>query len=150
MASRSLGMGDVLSLIEKAQQAITEEDAKKMQQKMKEGAFTLNDYLSQFEMMQKMGGAKSMLGMLPGAGKYKISEEDVDEKQMERTKAIILSMTPGERENPSIIDSKRKRRIAAGSGTDVQDINKLLKQFDQAKQLMKQLKGSKGRMCLPF
>ena len=150
MASRILGMGDVLSLIEKAQQAITEEDAKKMQQKMKEGAFTLNDYLSQFEMMQKMGGAKSMLGMLPGAGKYKISEEDVDEKQMERTKAIILSMTPGERENPSIIDSKRKRRIAAGSGTDVQDINKLLKQFDQAKQLMKQLKGSKGRMRLPF
>ncbi len=150
MASRILGMGDVLSLIEKAQQAITEEDAKKMQQKMKEGAFTLNDYLSQFEMMQKMGGAKSMLGMLPGAGKYKISEEDVDEKQMERTKAIILSMTPGERENPSIIDSKRKRRIAAGSGTDVQDINKLLKQFDQAKQLMKQLKSSKGRMRLPF
>ena len=150
MASRILGMGDVMSLIEKAQQAITEEDAKKMQQKMKEGAFTLNDYLSQFEMMQKMGGAKSMLGMLPGAGKYKISEEDVDEKQMERTKAIILSMTPGERENPSIIDSKRKRRIAAGSGTDVQDINKLLKQFDQAKQLMKQLKGSKGRMRLPF
>ena len=150
MASRILGMGDVLSLIEKAQQAITEEDAKKMQQKMKEGAFTLNDYLEQFEMMQKMGGAKSMLGMLPGAGKYKISEDDVDEKQMARTKAIILSMTPAERENPSVIDSKRKRRIAQGSGTQVQDINKLLKQFDQAKQLMKQLKGSKGRMRLPF
>ena len=109
----------------------------------------LGQFMSR-KLMQKMGGAKSMLGMLPGAGKYKISEEDVDEKQMERTKAIILSMTPGERENPSIIDSKRKRRIAAGSGTDVQDINKLLKQFDQAKQLMKQLKGSKGRMRLPF
>ena len=109
----------------------------------------LGQFMSR-KLMQKMGGAKSMLGMLPGAGKYKISEEDVDEKQMERTKAIILSMTPGERENPSMIDSKRKRRIAAGSGTDVQDINKLLKQFDQAKQLMKQLKGSKGRMRLPF
>ena len=150
MASRILGMGDVLSLIEKAQQAITEEDAKKMQQKMKEGAFTLNDYLEQFAMMQKMGGAKSMLGMLPGAGKLKVSEEDIDEKKMERTKAIILSMTPAERENPSIIDSRRKRRIASGSGTDVQDVNRLLKQFDQTKQVMKQLKGNKGRMRLPF
>lgn len=150
MASRILGMGDVLSLIEKAQQAITEEDARKMQQKMKEGAFTLNDYLEQFAMMQKMGGAKSMLNMLPGAGKFKVSEDDVDEKQIERTKAIILSMTPAERENPAIIESRRKRRIAAGSGTTVQDVNKLLKQFDQTKQVMKQLKGNKGRMRLPF
>ena len=100
--------------------------------------------------MQKMGGAKSMLGMLPGAGKLKVSEEDIDEKKMERTKAIILSMTPAERENPSIIDSRRKRRIASGSGTDVQDVNRLLKQFDQTKQVMKQLKGNKGRMRLPF
>lgn len=150
MASRILGMGDVLSLIEKAQQTITEEDAKKMQQKMKEGAFTLNDYLEQFAMMQKMGGAKSMLSMFPGAGKLKISEDDVDEKKMERTKAIILSMTPAERENPSIIDSRRKRRIASGSGTDVQEVNRLLKQFEQSKMLMKQLKGGKGRMRLPF
>lgn len=150
MASRILGMGDVLSLIEKAQQAITEEDARKMQQKMKEGAFTLNDYLEQFAMMQKMGGAKSMLNMLPGAGKFKVSEDDVDEKQIERTKAIILSMTPAERENPAMIESRRKRRIAAGSGTTVQDVNKLLKQFDQTKQVMKQLKGNKGRMRLPF
>lgn len=150
MASRILGMGDVLSLIEKAKQTITEEDAKKMQQKMKEGAFTLNDYLEQFAMMQKMGGAKSMLSMFPGAGKLKISEDDVDEKKMERTKAIILSMTPAERENPSIIDSRRKRRIASGSGTDVQEVNRLLKQFEQSKMLMKQLKGGKGRMRLPF
>ena len=147
MASRILGMGDVLSLIEKAQQAITEEDAKKMQQKMKEGAFTLNDYLEQFAMMQKMGGAKSML---KGAGKLKVSEDDIDEKQMERTKAIILSMTPAERENPAIIESKRKRRIAAGSGTSVQDVNKLLKQFDQTKQVMRKLRGNKGRMRFPF
>ena len=143
-------MGDVLSLIEKAQQAITEEDAKKMQQKMRENAFTLSDYLEQFAMMKKMGGAQAMLSMLPGAGKMKINEGDIDEKKLERTKAIILSMTLQERENPSIIDHKRKRRIAAGSGTSVQEINQLLKQFEQTKLIMKQLKGGKGRFKLPF
>ena len=143
-------MGDVLSLIEKAQQAITEEDAKKMQQKMMANSFTLSDYLEQFSMMKKMGGAQAMLSMLPGAGKLKVNESDVDEKKLERTKAIILSMTKLERDNPSIIDSKRKRRIAAGSGTSVQEINQLLKQFEQTKMLMKQLKGNKGRLRLPF
>lgn len=150
MASRILGMGDVLSLIERAQEAITEEDAKKMQQKMKENSFTLNDYLEQFAMMKKMGGAQAMLAMLPGAGKLKVSENDIDEKRIEHTKAIILSMTMAERENPSIIDSKRKRRIAAGSGTTVQEVNQLLKQFEQTKLLMRHLKGNKGRMRLPF
>ncbi len=150
MASRILGMGDVLSLIEKAQQAITEEDAKKMQQKMRENNFTLTDYLEQFAMMKKMGGAQAMMSMLPGMGKLKVNAEDIDEKKLERTKAIILSMTPQERENPSIIDHKRKRRIAAGSGTSVQEINQLLKQFEQTKLLMKQLKGGKGRFKLPF
>jgi signal recognition particle subunit SRP54 len=149
MASRILGMGDVLSLIEKAQQAITEEDAKKMQQKMLANTFTLTDYLEQFAMMKKMGGAQAMLSMLPGANKMKMDGE-IDEKKIERTKAIILSMTKAERDNPSIIDSKRKRRIAAGSGTTVQDINQLLKQFEQTKMLMKQLKGGKGRFKLPF
>ena len=150
MASRILGMGDVLSLIEKAQEAITEADAKKMQQKMLANTFTLNDYLEQFSMMKKMGGASAMLSMLPGASKLKVNEGDIDEKKIEHTKAIILSMTKQERENPSIIDSKRKRRIAAGSGTTVQDINQLLKQFDQTKMLMKQLKGGKGKFRLPF
>ena len=150
MASRILGMGDVLSLIEKAQQAITEEDAKKMQQKMRENSFTLNDYLEQFAMMKKMGGAQAMLSMMPGMGKLKVNESDIDEKKLEHTKAIILSMTMQERENPSVIDSKRKRRIAAGSGTSVQEVNQLLKQFDQTKMLMKQLKGGKGRFRLPF
>ena len=150
MASRILGMGDVLSLIEKAQEAITEEDAKKMQQKMLANTFTLNDYLEQFSMMKKMGGASAMLSMLPGAGKLKVSEGDIDEKKIEHTKAIILSMTMQERETPSIIDSKRKRRIAAGSGTTVQDVNQLLKQFEQTKMLMKQLKGGKGKFRLPF
>ena len=150
MASRILGMGDVLSLIEKAQQAITEEDAKKMQQKMLANSFTLSDYLEQFSMMKKMGGAGAMLSMFPGAGKLKVSEADIDEKKIERTKAIILSMTKAERDNPSIIDSKRKRRIASGSGTSVQDVNQLLKQFDQTKLLMKQLKGGRGKFRLPF
>ena len=150
MASRILGMGDVLSLIEKAQQAITEEDAKKMQKKMLENSFTLTDYLEQFAMMKKMGGAQAMLSMLPGMSKLKVNESDVDEKRIERTRAMILSMTKQERDNPSIIDSKRKRRIAAGSGTTVQEINQLLKQFEQTKMLMKQLKGGKGRFRLPF
>ena len=150
MASRILGMGDVLSLIEKAQQAITEEDAKKMQQKMMASSFTLSDYLEQFAMMKKMGGASALLSMLPGAGKLKVNESDIDEKRIERTKAIILSMTKQERDNPAIIDSKRKRRIAAGSGTSVQEINQLLKQYEQTKLLMKQLKGGKGRFKLPF
>ena len=150
MASRILGMGDVLSLIEKAQQAISEEDAKKMQQKMKENSFTLNDYLEQFAMMKKMGGAQAMLSMLPGAGKLKVNEGDIDEKKIEHTKAIILSMTMAERENPSIIDSKRKRRIAAGSGRTVQEVNQLLKQYEQTKLLMKHLKGNKGKMRFPF
>jgi len=150
MASRILGMGDVLSLIEKAQQAITEEDARKLQKKMQENTFTLNDYLEQFAMLKKMGGAQAMMSMLPGMGKLKVNEGDIDEKRIEHTKAMILSMTPMERTNPSIIDSKRKRRIAAGSGTSVQEINQLLKQFEQTKMLMKQLKGGKGRFRLPF
>lgn len=150
MASRILGMGDVLSLIEKAQQAITEEDAKKMQQKMKENSFTLSDYLEQFAMLKKMGGAQAMMSMLPGMNKLKVNEKDIDEKRIEHTKAMILSMTQAERDSPSIIDSKRKRRIAAGSGTSVQEINQLLKQFDQTKQLMKQLKGNKGKFRMPF
>jgi signal recognition particle subunit SRP54 len=97
-----------------------------------------------------MGGARALLSMLPGAGKLKVNESDIDEKRIERTKAIILSMTKQERDNPAIIDSKRKRRIAAGSGTSVQEINQLLKQYEQTKMLMKQLKGGKGRFKLPF
>ena len=150
MASRILGMGDVLSLIEKAQEAVTEQQMKDMERKMRESSFTLTDYLAQFETLKKMGGAGALMNMLPGAGKLKLSEADVDEKRLERTKAIILSMTPKERDNPQIINSPRKRRIALGSGTSVQEGNQLLKQFDQAKQLMKQLKGGKGKLRLPF
>ena len=147
MASRILGMGDVLTLIEKAQEAVSEEQAKKMQKKMLENAFTLEDYLEQFESMKRMGGAQALVSIMPGlAGKIK--EGDIDESRLERTKAIILSMTPKERNDPSIINSSRKKRIACGSGTTVQEINQLLKQFDQTKQLIKQLKGGKRR--LPF
>lgn len=147
MASRILGMGDVLTLIEKAQEAVSEEQAKAMQKKMLENTFTLEDYLVQFESMKKMGGAQALLAMMPGMGS-KVKAEDVDEKKIERTKAIIQSMTKKERVEPAIINSSRKKRIASGSGTSVQEINQLLKQFEQTKQLMKQLKSGKRR--LPF
>lgn len=146
MASRILGMGDVLTLIERAQEAVTEEQAKSMQKKMLENSFTLEDYLTQFESMKKMGGAQALLAMMPGGSKVKA--EDIDESRIERTRAIILSMTRRERTEPAIINSSRKKRIAAGSGTSVQEVNQLLKQFDQTKQLMKQLKSGKRR--LPF
>ncbi len=147
MASRILGMGDVLTLIEKAQEAVTEEQAKKMQKKMLENSFTLEDFLTQFESMKKMGGAQALISMMPGLGN-KVKDGDIDESRIERTKAIILSMTPKERTDPSIINSSRKKRIATGSGTTVQEINQLLKQFEQTKMLMKQLKNGKRR--LPF
>lgn len=147
MASRILGMGDVLTLIEKAQEAVSEEQAKALQKKMFENTFTLEDYLVQFESMKKMGGAQAVLAMMPGMG-GKLKADDIDEGKIERTKAIILSMTKRERMEPAIINSSRKKRIALGSGTSVQEINQLLKQFEQTKQLMKQLKGGKRR--LPF
>ena len=153
MASRILGMGDVLSLIEKAKEAVSEQQAKEMERKMRESSFTLSDYLAQFEMLKKMGGASALMSMLPGMGKLKVSEGDIDEKRIDRIRAIILSMTPKERDNPQIINSSRKKRIAAGSGTNVQEINQLLKQYEQTRALMKQLKGGKGgkgKLRLPF
>ncbi|MDE6372896.1 MAG: signal recognition particle protein [Clostridia bacterium] len=147
MASRILGMGDVLSLIEKAQEAVTAEEAKKMQKKMLENSFTLEDYLTQFESMKKMGGAQALVSMMPGLS-GKVKDGDIDESKIERTKAIILSMTRKERNDPSIINSSRKKRIAAGSGTSVQEVNQLLKQFEQTKLIMKQLRSGKRR--LPF
>ncbi len=150
MANRILGMGDVLSLIEKAQEAVTEEQMEKMERKFKSNSFTLDDYLEQFAMLKKMGGAKSLIGMLPGMGtKIKVSEEDIDEKKIERTKAIILSMTKKERNDPSIINYSRKTRIANGSGTSIQEVNQLLKQFDQTKQMMKMMRGKRG-LKMPF
>lgn len=144
MANRILGMGDVLTLIEKAQEAVSEEAAKKMEKKFRENSFTLDDYLSQFETMKKMGGLKNVMSMLPGmGGKIKIKEGDVDESKLVTMKAVIQSMTMKERENPQIINSSRKQRIAKGSGKTVQDVNKVLKQFEQTKQMMKQMKNNK-------
>ncbi len=149
MASRILGMGDVLTLIEKAQNAITEEEAQKMAKKMKENSFDLEDYLNQIGSMKKMGSMRDMLEMIPGmSGKLKGVNLDVDEKQIEKTKAIILSMTPKERRNPQILNASRRRRIAKGSGTEVQDVNRLLNQFEQTKQMMKQI--SRGKFKFPF
>lgn len=150
MANRILGMGDVLSLIEKAQEAVSEEQMEKMERKLKSNSFTLDDYLEQFAMLKKMGGAKSLLNMLPGMGtKVKISDGDIDERKIERTKAIILSMTKKERNDPSIINYSRKTRIAKGSGTTIQEINQLLKQFEQTKQMMKMMKNKRG-FKMPF
>jgi len=125
MASRILGMGDVLSLIEKAQDAVSEDQMKKLEKKFKENSFTLNDYLDQFEALKKMGGLSDIMGMIPGMNKMKIKEGDIDESRIEKIKAIILSMTMKERRDPAIINSGRKKRIASGSGTMVKDINQL-------------------------
>jgi signal recognition particle subunit SRP54 len=144
MASRILGMGDVLTLIEKAEQSITEEEAKKMEKKFRQNSFTLEDYLTQFEAMKNMGGLSSVLSMLPGMGmKAKINPNDIDESRIEKIKAIIFSMTPQERRDPSIINYSRKMRIAKGAGTDIQEVNRLLKQFEQTKLMMKQMKNNK-------
>ena len=148
MASRILGMGDVLTLIEKAQQTVDEEDAKRLAKKVKDKGFDLNDLLDQLRQIQKMGSIKSLLGMIPGVG-AKLKDADIDENQFKRLEAIISSMTIAEREKPSIINPSRKKRIAAGSGTKVEDINRLLKQFEQMNKMMKQMglggKGKKNR-----
>ncbi|MBR4420156.1 MAG: signal recognition particle protein [Clostridia bacterium] len=151
MARRILGMGDVLSIIEKAQEAVTEEDVAKMEKKFKENSFTLEDYLDQFEMVKKMGGVSSVLSLMPGANRMNIKDGDIDESRIERVKAIILSMTKRERRNPDILNYSRKTRIANGSGTSIQEVNSLLKQFEQTKQMMKQLKGKKmGKLPFKF
>lgn len=145
MASRILGMGDVLTLIEKAQSAVSEEQMKQMEKKLREASFTLDDFLVQFESLKKMGNMTDLMGMIPGMSNLKISEKDIDESRIEKYKAIIRSMTKEERDKPEIIKSSRRVRIANGSGTSVQDVNQLLKQFDQTKELMKRMKnGSFG------
>ena len=135
MASRILGMGDVLTLIEKAQEAFSEEEALKLQKKMKTNSFTLQDYLNQLESVKKMGGIGKLMSMVPGLG-GKVNEDDIDESKIIKTKAIILSMTPEERNNPDIIKASRRKRIAAGSGTSIQDVNQLLKQFEDRKSVV--------------
>ncbi len=139
MASRILGMGDVLSLIEKAEQAIDEKKAAELEKKMRQQTFTLSDYLEQVDQIRNMGPLDQLMGMIPGVKPDALKDVKVDERAIDRMKAIILSMTQEERDNPSIIAASRKRRIALGSGNKVEDVNKLLKQFEQMQKMMKQL-----------
>lgn len=145
MASRILGMGDMLSLIEKAEKSFDEKKAAELEEKLRKSRFTLTDYLDQFSQIRNMGSIESILGMMPGVKQSAIKDAKIDEKMLDRTEAIILSMTPAEREKPEIISSSRKKRIAAGSGTSVENINRLLKQFDQMSKMMKQFAGNKKK-----
>ena len=145
MASRILGMGDVLTLIDKAAEAFDQHDAEKFARKGMSNKLTLEDFLEQMQSMKKMGGLRSMLGMLPGMSGKDI---DVDDNAMKKPEAIIRSMTPRERRDPSILNASRRKRIAAGSGTTVQDVNTLIRQFEQAQQMMKRMMGAKGKKAL--
>ena len=158
MASRILGMGDVMSLIEKAQQNIDEDKAREMEQKIKKATFGFDDYLESMNQMKNMGGISSVLNMLPGLGnKAKDIEGMIDEKDMARKEAIILSMTPKERANPDLLNPSRKKRIAHGAGVDIAEVNRMVKQFDQTRKMMKQMpgmlggkSGKRGGFKLPF
>ena len=159
MASRILGMGDVLSLIEKVGEDIDEEKAKKMTQKLKKAQFDFEDYLDSMQQMKKMGGLASLMSMMPGVGGPQMKDIDTDagDKQLAKIEAIIYSMTVKERRNPDILNPSRKHRIAKGAGVDISEVNRLVKQFEQSKKMMKQLPGmmggfggKKGRFKLPF
>ena len=143
MASRILGMGDVLSLIEKAEQAYDEKKAQELEKKIRESSFTLDDYLEQFAQIRSMGNIEQLLGMMPGVKPGALKDAKIDEKAVGRTEAIIRSMTRTEREKPEILNASRKKRIAAGSGTSVEEVNKLLRHFEQTQKLMKQFSNPK-------
>ena len=147
MASRILGMGDVLTLIERAENVMSQKDAEKLSKKFQENKFDMDDLLDQMKQIKRMGSMKSILGMLPGVGD-KIKDADIDEGQLGRIEAMITSMTKAERSKPSIINPSRKKRIASGSGTKVEDVNRLLKQFDQMQKVMKQFTGKNNKMSL--
>ncbi len=143
MASRILGMGDILSLIEKAETQVDEEKAKELSQKLRKAEFDYNDFLDQMNQIKKMGGMSSIMGMMPGMGQMK--DVEVDEKAMDRVEAIILSMTNKERTNPDLMkNASRKQRVAKGAGVDISEVNRIVKQFDQMKKMMKQLPGMMG------
>lgn len=155
MASRILGMGDILTLIDKAQAQFDEDKAREMERKIKKAEFDYNDFLEQMHQVKKMGGISDILSMLPGMGKQ-LKDVEIDEGALSRTEAIIYSMTKEERSNPDIINLSRKKRIAAGAGVDISEVNALVKQFDQMKKMMKQMTGmmgkggKRGRFKLPF
>ena len=141
-------MGDIISLVEKATESIDEKEAEKTAKKMMQGKFDLEDFLSTMKQMKKLGPLENLLKLIPGAKKMGLNNIQIDPKQMAHVEAIVLSMTPKERRNPEIIKASRKTRIAKGSGTSVQEVNKLLQQFDQMKKMMKQV--TNGNMKLPF
>ena len=143
MADRILGMGDIVSLVERAQEQYDEKEARRLQKKIAKNQFDFNDFLAQIEQIKKMGNIKDLVSMIPGLGKA-VKNLDIDDNAFKSIEAIIHSMTPKERTNPKIINSSRRRRIAAGSGTDLQEVNRLLKQFDQTRKMMQQMTG--GRM----
>ncbi|MFN2587164.1 MAG: signal recognition particle protein [Actinomycetota bacterium] len=147
MASRILGMGDVVTLIEKAEQAFDEAEARKMEAKLRKAEFTFDDFLNQLQALKKMGPMSQVLGMLPGMGKLPIGGDDVD-SQLPKVEAIIRSMTLQERDNPSVINGSRRKRIARGSGTTIQDVNRLVKQFEQVRKMVKSMSGGR-KMRLP-
>ena len=148
MAGRILGMGDILSIVEKVESEIDEEEAKKTAKKMAKGTFDLEDFLSQMKQIKKLGPLENILKMLPGASKMGINNVKIDPKQIAHIEAIVLSMTPYERKHPEVLKASRKERIAKGSGTSVSDVNKLLNQFEQMKKMMKMM--SNGNLKLPF
>lgn len=148
MAGRILGMGDVLTLIEKAEQTFDEEEAEKAARKMQKGKFDFEDFLAQFQMLKRMGPLKDILAMIPGAGSH-LRDVEIDDRDVRRVEGIIRSMTPEERRNPKMIGGSRRRRIATGSGTTPQDVNRLLKQFADAQTMMKQLAGGRGIPGMP-
>ncbi|MGI8940695.1 MAG: signal recognition particle protein, partial [Actinomycetota bacterium] len=150
MASRILGMGDVLTLIEKAESAFDEAEAKKMEAKLRKAEFTFEDFLSQMQALKKMGPMSQVLGMMPGMSKLPVADDQID-AQMPKIEAIIRSMTTEERNNPQVLNGSRRKRIAVGSGSSIQEVNKLVKQFDQVRKMMKMMGGGggKGKMKLP-
>lgn len=149
MAERILGMGDVVTLVERAQKVVDEKEAKKLEEKIRKNKFDFEDFLSQIQQIKKMGNVKDLLGMVPGMGKA-LKGVDIDDDAFKQVEAIIRSMTPGERESPKSLDSSRKKRIARGSGTSIEEVNKLIKQFEEMKKVMNMMsKGGRGRMQLP-
>ena len=147
MADRILGMGDVVSLVERAQEQYDEEEARKLSKKIAKNQFGFDDFLKQIQQIKKMGNMKDLLGMIPGAGKM-LKDVDIDDDAFKHVEAIIQSMTPKERSNPSIINASRKKRIGSGSGTSVQEVNRLMKQFDQMSKMMKMMQGGKGKQMM--
>ena len=147
MADRILGMGDIVSLVERAQEQFDEEEAKKLQKKIQKNQFDFNDFLKQIEQIKKMGNLKDLASMIPGVGKA-IKDVDIDDNAFKGIEAIIKSMTPKERQHPEVLNTSRRQRIAKGSGTNIQEVNRLLKQFDQTRKMMKMVTGSQmGKMA---